>query len=162
MTAWALQEDFQQSASMEVELRPHDASHRGGTGLRGEEGYLPQPRDILRVEFYWALTLSNAPRHCHNCGTYFLLTAGYSTCYCNNVAPGKTERTCWKMEAHRKEPQGKDNRTPAHQEYDWAYNRPKSRKQRGKISLGEWNAAVTKAQALLGQSERAVRRSPAS
>lgn len=111
-------------------------------------------RDILRAEFYWALTLSNAPRHCHNCGTYFLLTAGYSTCYCNNVAPGKTERTCWKMEAHRKEPQGKDNRTPAHQEYDWAYNRPKARKQQGKISLGEWNAAVIKAQALLGQSER--------
>ena len=39
-------------------------------------------------------------------------------------------------------------------EYDWAYNRPKARKQRGKISLGEWNAAEIKAQALLGQSER--------
>ena len=28
---------------------------------------------------------------------YFLLTNGYNTCYCNNIAPGETERTCRKV-----------------------------------------------------------------
>lgn len=37
------------------------------------------------------------PRRCHNCGKYFLLTNGYNTCYCNNIAPGETERTCRKV-----------------------------------------------------------------
>ena len=75
-------------------------------------------------------------------------------CYCNNVAPGELERTCRKVGAHRKEARGKQNRTPARKEYDRTYNRLKVRKQRGKISVDEWNAAVTKAQELLERSER--------
>ena len=49
--------------------------------------------DFLRTEFYRGLAIGNAPRRCHNCGRYFLLTAGYSTC-CGNIAPGEAERTC--------------------------------------------------------------------
>ncbi len=98
--------------------------------------------------------MGNAPRLCHNCGRYFLLTKGYNTCYCNNIAPGETERTCRKVGAHRKEAQGKANRTPAQKEYDRAYNRMKVRKQRGKISRDEWNAAVAKAQELVARSGR--------
>ncbi len=110
--------------------------------------------DFLRTEFYRGLAKGNAPRCCHNCGRYFLLTAGYNTCYCNNIAPGETKRTCRKVGAHRKEAQGKENRTPAQKEYDRTYNRLKVRKQRGKISADEWNAAVAKAQELVAQSER--------
>nr|WP_325303482.1 DUF6076 domain-containing protein [uncultured Oscillibacter sp.] len=99
--------------------------------------------------------MGNAPRQCHNCGQYFLLTAEYNTCYRNNVAPSELERTCRKVGAHRKEAQGKANRTPARKEYDRTYNRLKARKQRGKISMDEWNAAVAKAQELLERSERA-------
>ena len=76
------------------------------------------------------------------------------TCYCNNIAPGETERTCRKVGAHRKEAQGKANRTPAQKEYDRAYNRLKQRKNRRKISLDEWNAAVVMAQELLERSGR--------
>jgi hypothetical protein len=83
-----------------------------------------------------------------------LLTSGYNTCYCNNIAPGETKRTCRKVGAHRKETQGKLNRSPAQQEYDRTYNRLKARKQRGKISADEWNAAVAQAQKLLEQSDR--------
>ena len=75
-------------------------------------------------------------------------------CYCNNVAPGETMRTCRKEGAHRKEARGKQNRTPARKEYDRTYNRLKVRKQRGKISVDEWNAAVAEAQELLERSER--------
>ena len=83
--------------------------------------------DFLQVEFYRGLAMGNTPRRCHNCGKYFLLTAGYNTCYCNNIAPGETDRT---------------------------YNRLKQRKNRKKISVDEWNTAVVRAQKLLDQSER--------
>lgn len=83
-----------------------------------------------------------------------MLTAGYNTCYCNNIAPGETERTCRKVGAHQKEAQGKANRTPAQVEYDRTYNRLKQRKNRKKISVDEWNSAVAKAQELLEQSWR--------
>ena len=82
---------------------------------------------FLEVEFYRGLSIGNAPRQCHNCGKYFLLTAGYNTCYCNNIAPGETERTCRKVGAHRKEAREKASRTPARIEYDRAHNRLKQR-----------------------------------
>lgn len=96
---------------------------------------------------------TNLPQR-HFCGKFFPLTAGHNTCYCNNIASGETERTCRKVGAHRKEAQGKANRSPAKKEYDRAYNRLKAQKQRSKISVDEWNAAVAKAQDLLEQSER--------
>ena len=110
--------------------------------------------DFLQTEFYRGLAKGNAPRRCHNCGRYFLLTAGYNTCYCNNIAPGETKRTCRKVGAHRKEAQGKEHRTPAQKEYARTYNRLKTRKQRKKISTAEWNTAVAAAQELVAQSER--------
>lgn len=58
------------------------------------------------------------------------------------------------MGAHRKEARGKANRSPARVEYDRAYNRLKQRKNRKKISVGEWNAAVAQAERLLEQAER--------
>ena len=75
----------------------------------------------------------------------FLAAADCNTCYCCNIAPGETERTCWKMGAHRKKAQGKTNRGPARVEYDRTYNRLKQRKDREKISVDEWNAAAAKA-----------------
>lgn len=69
--------------------------------------------DFLQTESYRGLALGNAPRRCHNCGKYFLLTAGYNTCYCNNIAPRETVRTCRKVGAHRKEAQGQPDAGPA-------------------------------------------------
>ena len=108
---------------------------------------------FLRTEFYRGLAAGNAPRRCHNCGTYFLLDSGYNTIYCNNIAPGETERTCRKVGAHRKAAQGKENRSPARVEYDRTYNRLKQKKNRKKISVNEWNAAVAGAMRILEQSE---------
>jgi len=39
----------------------------------------------------------------------------------------------------------KENRNPAHVEYDRAYNRLKQKRLRKKISVNEWNAAVAEA-----------------
>ncbi len=147
-------EDFQQSFPLEVGFVPMMHPTEAGKIFIAEKATFSNLMDFLRTEFYQGLAAGNAPRRCHNCGRYFLLTAGYNTCYCNNIAPGETERTCRKVGAHRKEAQGRANRTPARREYDRAYNRLKVRKQRGKISVDEWNAAVAQAQELVAQSER--------
>lgn len=146
-------EEFDQSIPMEVSFVPMMHPTEEDEVFIAEKATFNSLTDFLRAELYRALAKGNAPRRCHNCGRYFLLTAGYNTCYCNNIAPGETERTCRKVGAHRKEAQGKENRTPAQKEYDRTYNRLKVRKQRGKISVGEWNAAVAKAQELVAQSE---------
>ena len=139
---------------MEVNFVPMMHPTEEGKIFIAEKATFSSLTDFLRTEFYRGLAIGNAPRRCHNCGRYFLLTAGYNTCYCNNIAPGEAERTCRKVGAHRKEAQGKANRTPAQKEYDRTYNRLKVRKQRGKISAGEWNAAVAAAQDLVARSER--------
>jgi len=82
------------------------------------------------------------------------LATEYNTCYFNNIAPGKTERTCRKVGAHRKEAQGRANRTPAQADYYRAYGRLKARKRGRKVSVDEWNTAVAQAQELVAQSER--------
>ena len=154
LDAWVWNEEFKQSFPMEVNFVPMMHPTEEGRVFVAEESTFNSLADFLRTEFYRGLALGNAPRQCHNCGRYFLLTAGYNTCYCNNVAPGELERTCRKVGAHRKEALGKAYRTPARKEYDRTYNRLKVRKQRGKISVDGWNAAVAKAQELLEHSER--------
>lgn len=154
LSAWLLNEDFEQSFPMQVSFVPMMHPTEKDKIIIAEKAVFNSLTDFLKVEFYRGLAMGNAPRRCHNCGRYFLLTAGYNTCYCNGIAPGETERTCRKVGAHRKEAQGKENRTPAQKEYDRAYNRLKTRKQRGKISTGEWNAAVAEAQELVARSER--------
>lgn len=145
---------FEQSFDTAVRFVPIRSPDNPADTVVGEETQFDDLVSFLYADFYRGLAVGNAPRQCHNCGRYFLLTDGYNTCYCNNIAPGETERTCRKVGAHRKEAQGKANRSPEKLEYDRAYNRLKVRKQRGKISVDEWNKAVARAQELVAQSER--------
>ena len=108
----------------------------------------------MEVEFFRGLTVGNAPRRCHNCGKYFLLTAGYNTCYCNNIAPGETTRTCRKVGAHQKALRRNSERTLVEREIYRVYNRLKQRKTRGKIRADEWNALM----AQVGELEKQVER----
>jgi len=147
-------DEFEQSISMEVNFVPMMHPTEEGAIFIAEKATFNNLKDFLLTEFYRGLALGNALRRCHNCGRYFLLTKGYNTCYCNNIAPGETKRTRRKVGAHRKEARGKEKHTPAQKEYDRTYNRLKVRKQRGKISKDEWNTAVAKAQELVAQSER--------
>ena len=147
-------EDFEQGISMEVDFVPMMHPTEKDKVFIAEKATFDSLVAFLQVEFYRGLAKGNASRRCHNCGRYFLLTSGHNVCFCNNIAPGETKRTCRKVGAHRKEAQGKENHTPAQKEYDKTYNRLKARKQRGKISKDEWNSAVAKAQDLLERSER--------
>ena len=139
---------------MEVSFVPMMHQTKEGKLFIAEKAVFNSLTAFLLAELYRGLAVGNAPRRCHNCGRDFLLTAGYNTCYCSNIAPGETERTCRKVSAHRKEAQGKANRTPAQVEYDRTYNRLKQRKNRRKISRDEWNAAVAEAMKVLEQAER--------
>ena len=147
-------EDFDQKFSVEIDFVPMTQKENESEFFVAEKTTFNYLHDFLRTEFYRGLAIGNAPRRCHNCGKHFLLTAGYNTCYCGNIAPGETERTCRKVGAHRKEAQGKANRSPARVEYDRTYNRLKQRKVRGKIGVDEWNAAVAQATQVLEQAER--------
>ena len=138
-------EDFDQRFSVEIDFVPMMRKETEGECFVAEKTTFNYLHDFLRTEFYRGLAIGNAPRRCHNCGKHFLLTAGYNTCYCGNIAPGETERTCRKVGAHR---------SPARVEYDRTYNRLKQRKVRGKISADEWNAAVAQAMQVLEQAER--------
>lgn len=60
-----------------------------------------------------------------------MLTEGYNTYYCNNIAPGETEKTYRKVGTHRKEERGKANRNQAQKDYARTY---KQRKNHGKMS----------------------------
>ena len=146
--------ELDHSFPFKVRFVPMVSPSDGETIILAEQARFSSLLDFLEVEFFRGLAAGNAPRRCHNCGKYFLLTAGYNTCYCNNIAPGETERTCRKVGAHRKEARDRAGRKPAQVEYDRAYNRLKQRKNRGKISLDEWNMAVAMAQELLEQSGR--------
>ena len=147
-------ENFDQKFSVEIDFVPMMRKENEREFFVAEKTTFHYLHDFLRTEFYRGLAIGNAPRRCHNCGKYFLLTAGYNTCYCGNIAPGETERTCRKVGAHRKEAQGKANRSPARVEYDRTYNRLKQKKNRKKISVDEWNAAVAEAMKILEMSER--------
>ena len=147
-------ENFDQKFSAEIDFVPMTRKENESEFFVAEKTTFHYLHDFLRTEFYRGLAIGNAPRRCHNCGKYFLLTDGYNTCYCGNIAPGETARTCRKVGAHRKEAQGKANRSPARVEYDRTYNRLKQRKVRGKISVDEWNAAVAQAMQVLEQAER--------
>ena len=146
--------ELDHSFPLKVRFVPMISPSDGEKIILAEQARFSSLLDFLEVEFFRGLAAGNAPRRCHNCGKYFLLTAGYNTCYCNNIAPGETERTCRKVGAHRKEARDRAGRTPAQVEYDRAYNRLKQRKNRGKISLDEWNMAVAMAQELLERSGR--------
>lgn len=147
------EQEFEQSFPAQLCFVPMAHPTEEGKILLAEKVEFHYLSHFLYTDFYRGLMAGNAPRRCHNCGCYFLLTAGYNTCYCNNIAPGETERICRKVGAHRKanHPTGL---SPAGVEYRKVYNRLKARKQRGKISKEEWNAAVSQAQTILDMAER--------
>ena len=143
---------FRQTAQVELEYVPMPDPEDKMHYLIAERVVFSSIGEFLQAEFYRALQQGNAPRRCHNCGRYFLLTAGYNTCYCNDIAPGETERTCRKVGAHKKA--ATKAKSPAQVEYQRVYNRLKQQRHRGKISTDEWNAMVAQAMDVKGQAER--------
>ena len=137
---------FEQSFPTEVSFVPMRHPDKPEEFLVAERANFSELHFFLYTDFYRALAHGNAPRRCHNCGRYFLLTRGYNTCYCNNVAPGETTRTCRKVGAHTKEKREREQASPVQQEYQRAYGRLKMQYSRRKRDVAEYNHLVAQAQ----------------
>lgn len=146
--------DWGISTEVGIEFVPVNTLTDDHKPIIGEKIQFSNLVSFLYTDFYRGLIHGNCPRRCQNCGKYFLLTAGYNTCYCNNIAPGETSRTCRKVGAHRKAESEKASDTPAGQEYRKAYNRLKMRKARHRISVDEWNEKVALAHELREEAEQ--------
>lgn len=150
--------DFTQTRDVGIEYAPMRHPDNEKKYLIAERMVFGSMGAFLHADFFRALMHGHCPRRCHNCGTYFLLLSGHNTFYCANLAPkqkkpGET-KTCRELGAHMKEAEKKDKRTPAQQEYDRVYNRLKTRKNRGKISLDEWNDQVAMAISYMKQNQK--------
>lgn len=146
-------QEFEQGFDIKVKFVPLLHPAEKGKPILAEETEFSYLSFFLYTDFYRGLIAGNIPRRCHNCGRYFLLSRGYDTCYCNNIAPGETEKTCRKVGAHKKA-QNLSGATPAQIEYRKVYNRLKVRKNRGKLTVDEWNAAVVLALENKDKAER--------
>ena len=99
---------------------------------------------FLYTDLYRGMITGHIPRKCDNCRRYFLLDSGYDIRYCTKKAPNENGKTCRQVGAHRKEKE-KIGSNFVRGEYAKVYNRLKQRKNRGSISVDEWNAAVSQA-----------------
>ncbi len=108
---------------------------------------------FLNADFYHALSVGHAPRQCHNCNRYFLLTEGYDTRYCNNIAPNdKKGRTCRVIGAHNKEQEL--SQIGFRQAYKRAYDRIRKRLSAGKITYIEYLSKTQTAQQIYDSAKK--------
>ena len=108
---------------------------------------------FLYLDLCKGMAVGNLPRRCHHSHRWFLAVDAYNTLYCDRKIPGMDGKTCRDVGAHEKEKS--ENKTAARREYSRIYNRLKARKQRGKISVEEWNRQVVYAQELRATFEAA-------
>lgn len=50
--------------------------------------------DFIYTELFKGMMHGSVPKQCKNCGRWFLREKGFSYEYCNNTAPGETDKTC--------------------------------------------------------------------
>ena len=100
---------------------------------------------FVSLDLFRGLAAGHIPRRCQNCGKYFLLDSGYDVRYCGNPAPGANGKTCRQVGAHRKEREA-NAEDPIRAAYHRVYNRVKTQKSRGKISVDDFNRKVVEAQ----------------
>lgn len=108
--------------------------------------------NFLYLDLCKGMAAGNLPRRCHHCRRWFLAVGAYNTLYCDHRIPGTDGKTCRDVGAHEKEKS--ENKKTARREYSRIYNRLKARKQRGKLSVEEWNRQVVYAQELRAEFEK--------
>ena len=106
---------------------------------------------FLHYDLCRGMAAGNIPRRCECCGHYFLAMGAYDTRYCMRIAPGETIKTCRQVGAYREEKQ-RNGTEFVRKEYQKVYNRLRGRKNRGIISVDEWNRQVAEAQELKAQA----------
>jgi len=137
---------------------PLQVSFKAVTDVSGKWSFAEQIEfeelsSFLHYDLCRGMAAGNIPRRCECCGHYFLAIGAYDTRYCMRIAPGETVKTCRQVGAHRKEKQ-RNGTEFARKEYQKVYNRLRGRKNRGIISVDEWNRQVAEIQELKAQAVR--------
>lgn len=137
-------------------LFPLQVSFKAVADASGKWGFAEQIEfeeltSFLHYDLCRGMAAGNIPRRCECCGHYFLAMGAYDTRYCMRVAPGETVKTCRQVGAHRKEKQ-RNGTELVRKEYQKVYNRLRGRKNRGIISVNEWNRQVAAAQEVKAQA----------
>ena len=145
--------EFEQSFPANLKFIAVTFKDQPGVPVLAEETQFGELHAFLYSDFYRGLMHGNAPRRCHNCGRYFLTTRGYNTCYCNNIAPNETERTCRQVGAHRVAAKLWAGDTPLSQEYAATINRIKAQRRTGKISRADFTDSEDTAKTIVKQVE---------
>lgn len=135
---------------------PLQVSFKAVTDASGKWGFAEQIEfeelsSFLHYDLCRGMAAGNIPRRCECCGRYFLAMGAYDTRYCMRIAPGESVKTCRQVGAHRKEKQ-RNGTEFVRKEYQKVYNRLRGRKNRGIISVDEWNRQVAVAQELKAQA----------
>lgn len=135
---------------------PLQISFKTTTDASGKWGFAEQIEfeelsSFLHYDLCRGMAAGNIPRRCECCGHHFLAMGAYDTRYCMRIAPGETVKTCRQVGAHRKEKQ-RNGTEFVRKEYQKVYNRLRGRKNRGIISMDEWNRQVAAAQELKAQA----------
>lgn len=112
---------------------------------------------FLYDELFEGLQTGLLPKRCKNCGRYFLLSSGYSTDFCENIAPNETTKTCRDIGA-RKKYDDKVKNDPIWLAYQRAYKAHYARvlkKKMSKSAFASWAdmAIDLRSKALAGELE---------
>ena len=95
--------------------------------------------DFLYAELCRAIRTGNAPRQCRLCRRWFLHVQGEKYLYCENVAPGETEKTCREVGARASFEQ-KVRSDDVWKFYKRAYKKYYARVMKGNMTRDEFNA----------------------
>lgn len=58
--------------------------------------------DFIAMDFSEMLRARLLIKKCVNCGQFFIINSNYSTDFCENIAPGETDKTCREVGAQKK------------------------------------------------------------
>lgn len=129
--------------STHTKSRFHSMELPTGNRVFGESLKFKSYLELLQYDYFKALQSEHTVRICNNCKRAFLQTTKHHTIYCDNIAPGYTDKTCREVGALSKQKE-KVNNSPIHQLYKRCYKKLNQRYNRGTINLDEFNESITK------------------
>lgn len=96
----ALKRLFQRDWILDSPLQLNYGGQMTAIYALGEDGKIyreteySSPGAFLYTELMTGLLENRVPRCCANCGRFFMPRGGYEVEYCDNPAPGETDKTC--------------------------------------------------------------------
>ena len=144
----ALQQLFEQYYSFDNRFQLNSGGQMKAIYSLGEDGKIYRETEysslgsFLYTELMTCLQEGRVPRCCANCGRFFMPRGGYDVEYCDNPAPGETDKTCKEVGA-RNTFARRVKDSPALQVFQRAYKTHHARIRSGhmtKESFAIWSA----------------------